>query len=539
MNQSRPTSTSWLGSIWGAAQTALKITRTALPRMLSFSFSASIFITGTMISRQPEADDDYLSGSTLSTTEYYTLVTCSIVHIIAMANYIAQRRPAVPMPNSQTESSQIEAIPSINPTNTQLVPTKYKEIATAPRNSLLITLPLYGISATLLIVSELVLTDVLQQPARPAGLAQQFLRPAAATLLAMVGHMILSQLFFAFELQDAEMVFSMTGLAVGSLTGYGFSFKLGWGIPAIAYGWLVGESTAVVLSAVYVKLNRSFEPFEFFKESFQWHEHDKQQMLDLYEGGKPLTKTFVSELSASLLLNNWIIGWLCEPEALPALNFVYLLDSAEMLQYLALAMTTMLLVSKASGHRQNMQHITRVGLGLSLIWVGSQVLLAANFPDTYRKIISSYDNAAVNQLFKQLLWAYAAKIGCDTWRQNMLMPLMAVGDFQVPANLSVGGMWLGFGIATAVAATKKSVVWTIYGFNSGLAFSNLLLTIRWWQKFKPSQEAQSSCCLCPSLRFMSRNRLNTAEATASLLKHEGGNDSVIHIPSSTTPSNTQ
>lgn len=456
-------------------RTVLKMLGLALPMAMSYTFSWSILAIGIMAGHMSGDKKENLDASTLAMSYTDTLAACSLASLYAISLYASQLR------------GDLESIFTSN--NESEKAKKIREISRVVKSGLVMGTMTLPIPFLLLFFSKFFLADVFGQDEDVAQLAQEYLRPYAFGMVALLGQAGLEQVLFTFEKQNAAMIMALAcfalGVGVADVLAFGHLSFPELGFAGIATGFTVEAWLTFLTFGLYVAHAPTFKDFDFFKH-FKFTREDLKQLKELLKIGLPITVTTINEILASFVMT--LLAGLLGTDELAAQNFSALLLFFTLLPDLAFGQAAGQEVSRELGEKnyKNANRTAIYSLVASMSIIFPVCLAVFIEPRIFVNLMASDVPENVLAMTDILLPITAAGVLSDTVRYNFLQVLRALDCHKMPTLLSSGSVWLGVLLAYLLGfQTDLGITGVTMGYALGLASGALSLLPQWLNEITP------------------------------------------------------
>lgn len=494
----RPTNSALIAFL----RVAITILAIAVPMFLSYTFSGTVVVAGSMVSNVPGNRKDNLASSALIMSMMITFVSVATAAVFAMNIYTNDRRGQL---------KRLEEEPAV--TDDQEATLK-DEISGVLKVGLIIGLLSLVLPMIAMFFSKWVLVNCFGQDSNIAEDAQKFLRIYSLGLPGILMRIAVEQILFSYEKQMMVMLLALASFAVSCGFAYWFCFGGGlvpaMGLTGAAYGFLIETYLTGILFGLCLHYDKAFKDYRFFKELFTpFRGKDWHSMKELAQSGLPISMTTMSQVIAPFIIS--MFAGRLGTEALAVQSFPSWLMFFFVIPQLGFGQAVAQETNRRRGYAkkqlEDMQvreeinnevyiptaQAARWGLVTAGVLMMTLCAIVMGYPQLITGIVNNPDKDDPSVISAAQIAVRITAVGLvlDTLLNTMVQTLRSLKDNTVPMGLSIGSLWVGVLIAY------------ILGFNTDLGVKGL----------STGYTLGNTLALIPSLwRFMSNTRLEALAA---------------------------
>jgi MATE family multidrug resistance protein len=446
----------------------------SLPMALSYTFNLQMVLLVYLLGNLDE-DESNLASITLITSLLNTVIIIGISPLFSMS-IIAGRE--IGELCEVVERGEDEA----------LIEERRAHIASIHRNGLILGTAVMPFMISSMVASKPLLHYVFNQDEMIASFAQDFTRPYALTIPAVMMRLASEQIMFGFGQTKPAMIMALTSfglcMSLGGLLAFG-----ALGFPRLGKtGVLIGCISESYLTAIafsfYIAKHPAFRLFHFF-DLLKPFKPTMDQLKKMFQLGKSFL--FTVSIETGLVLMNSVLAGLVGTEAQAASSSIALFTFFSLLLSTSFGQSCSQEMSRKLGERKflDVSRIGKVSLFTTLGFVIPIPLIISIDPSLLMKIMGK-DSESLLQILRYFIPIISVGCIADAARYNILQQLRALGDTQSSAYISSIVLNLGLG---ASAALSLGTSMGIYGVATGYSASNVLATAalfyRWTSQIKP------------------------------------------------------
>ncbi len=464
---------------------ALLIIKTTLPTALSYDFSFSLFILGTMMTQY---STDLDSDEATNTREAAALTT-TFLNTVAFLIF-SSALPAVyaiggALGQLQNKNGDLKAEQEA----------KYA-IAKIPRNVFLWSSIWTGAAIGVMANAKEFLMG-LGQNERSAELTQDFLQNYSWFTLTFPARLGIEFMLLNLQDQNIAALIADTSLATFMGLAYYLGFQKNEGMKGFGLAAGAGVATTFVGFTAYL-LKKYDKEYEFIKNWCSFTKKDLIQIKDLAQASLPVMGAMVADVSAGFVLN--VVAGLT-PGVLAVQNYATQYVLLTLVFTASASQVGSMFIANARGKAKagktttyaDVQNTAASALlatgGLSLFFG----VLVSIFPKTLMALLGGNITPEIATELSSVLPITAVGALLDSLRYTGLNSLRAIGDNAIPSLISSLSLWSGIGAAYWLSAIKGLGAQGIaagYAAGGALGLSSLL-ALRGIKDFAPKALAKA------------------------------------------------